>query len=974
MAIPLSNEMKEVRAPRTAEIMPMDNQRLIEGMGQMALGMNRQMQDTARGAFKAGQQGRDQQDAFKRNEAERIYNERTTELNTQLAQKEGEERVKFQPKYEAEMKLASDTYEAAINKVHNFDIREGSKRSINAWNNRNASNYQYENYKNESELQEKSAAQALVASNRRRLEVVSPAQTLESLQAMLSDDTDNGFGFKHEEDIIRQFYGGRKGEPEEVVEQRIKDYKSKALIAMANRYNQQTMALDGYTGYKVGTGLLEWGQANNLINSEEATNAKREMQTERLDACFKMHPEDFVKNGRYNIEWAREIAKDLTVDELLKSIGKASNGSGLGAGAQVALDELSLKRNREFYNQFLSDGMGFLAGSVPQAYRDEFVNEANIDYIGSQEKARRNSFSSITKAVNYIAKIDSLLQNNRIAIAADGSSVEVNDSKPGSRENELKAKGYKIATLGQQDELLKTRNMLIAHLEHQNHTGALDRMARGDNFLRRYIPGFQKKLSNSEAQILKQVRATFNNVRPKAIRGWDPEAGFGPISMFTGPIKAINRIRKYGWNWQLDSKSLPMATQFDTQMANTYMALSQAAQITGVSLDDIASETGNTPVQPKVKQIQIVNGEKKEVIAEDQKSAPITFNDAFSYYLAAQTVDTQGDDFMRALTNSDMPEAAKIAAFKHEKLSEGFDTEKQTYTYSNSINRTFASLNPIGNLYNAAGGKNPYISSMLGVMPNVSNQSIAAVAATIKAAAKKTFTKDEAANPVLQPNNPLASIAYDLEDGDAPGEPKSYQQLMADRKVFSQDDAMAYITRRDNDFYADKMITDEELAEPNSDLRIFYVEDHDMQSVLQNRAMTYSLGLPEDASTREITLDQVANSATEMMVPEEPTVHMAKKPSDNKNNFSVINNKVVFLTPEGYNYLWSNNFLGGFESEPQRFNALLGARKKMVSENRDNTANGKSIEDDPNKTSFKSLPEVPLYLTIPDKDKPFDFR
>ena len=325
MAIPLSNEMKEVRAPRTAEIMPMDNQRLIEGMGQMALGMNRQMQDTARGAFKAGQQGRDQQDAFKRNEAERIYNERTTELNTQLAQKEGEERVKFQPKYEAEMKLASDTYEAAINKVHNFEIREGSKRSINAWNNRNASNYQYENYKNETNLQEKAMGQALITDNNKRINAVSVADTAESLFRYANDPD---LGFSHGEQLIRDFYKNRMGLPDEVIDQYVKDYKSKGYLAMANRLVQVTKETTGNAAYTPALNFLNMGIKNGDLDPTEGIKMKRELETERLNLNVSHHPEWFVgKDGKFNPRERNRYAPDLTQYEYERIIKNAEQAA-----------------------------------------------------------------------------------------------------------------------------------------------------------------------------------------------------------------------------------------------------------------------------------------------------------------------------------------------------------------------------------------------------------------------------------------------------------------------------------------------------------------------------------------------------------------------------------------------------------------------------------------------------------------------
>lgn len=325
MAIPLSNEMREVRAPRTAELRPVDNQQFLQNMGNMALGMNRQMQEQFRGGLKLGQEILDQRDAFKRNEAERIYNERTTELNTELAQKEGEERVKFQPKYEAEMKRASDTYEAAINKVHNFEIREGSKRSINAWNNRNASNYQYENYKNETNLQEKAMGQALITDNNKRINAVSVADTAESLFQYANDPD---LGFAHGEQLIRDFYKNRMGLPDEVVDQYVKDYKSKGYLAMANRLVQVTKETTGNAAYTPALNFLNMGINNGDLDPTEGIKMKRELETERLNLNVAHHPEWFVgKDGKFNPHERNRYAPDLTQYEYERIIKNAEQAA-----------------------------------------------------------------------------------------------------------------------------------------------------------------------------------------------------------------------------------------------------------------------------------------------------------------------------------------------------------------------------------------------------------------------------------------------------------------------------------------------------------------------------------------------------------------------------------------------------------------------------------------------------------------------
>lgn len=350
MAIPLSNEMREVQAPRTAELKPIDNQQFLQSMGNAALGMNRQMQETIRGGFKAAQQIRDQQDAFKRNEAERIYNERTTELNTQLAQKQGEERVKFQPKYEAEMKLASDTYEAAINKVHNFEIREGSKRSINAWNNRNASNYQYANYQNETNLQQSSLAQTLIDKNRQRVQSITGAETPSSLVATALNPA-SGYDFAQDAEKIRQFYGLRKGEPAEVVEERVKDYQNKAAQAMAIRYAQlakkNSPSLDYKDAESVYNGILK-GLG---IEDGFAIEGRRVLQQAKIDAMAKDPYERalLMTDGQFDLGKAHYYAPDLSDEERQKALHDANGSTRSRSGNGGSNTDVSAGSAEEYF-------------------------------------------------------------------------------------------------------------------------------------------------------------------------------------------------------------------------------------------------------------------------------------------------------------------------------------------------------------------------------------------------------------------------------------------------------------------------------------------------------------------------------------------------------------------------------------------------------------------------------------------------
>lgn len=391
MAIPLSNEMREAQAPRTANVQPMDNSALLGKMGEAALSMNRQMQEGIRGAMNLGQKIMDQNDAFKRNEAEREYNERTTQLNTELAQKQGEERVKYQPKYEAEMKLASDKYEAAINKVSNFEIREGSKRAINAWNNRNASNYQYENYKNQTNLQEKSMGQALVTSTRNLYNAITPADNYKSIMALLQNPD---MGFAHGEQLIRDFYGTRMGMPAEVVEEYVKDYKSKALTMAANRLAEITDNVDTNAAYDNSLALINEGIKNGSINPEEGVKVKRDLEDQKLDMIAETNPGVLINaDGTYNFKAAHRFAPDMTRKEIYKKISASSKGSG-GAGAGLFQEQLSQMAVDEWNDMVYKSGWG--AELATDDYR-----ERRADLIKGKRKSSGKAVTDLIRFINF---------------------------------------------------------------------------------------------------------------------------------------------------------------------------------------------------------------------------------------------------------------------------------------------------------------------------------------------------------------------------------------------------------------------------------------------------------------------------------------------------------------------------------------------------------------------------------------------
>jgi len=407
MAIPLSDDQREVRAPRTANLKAVNPQPAANQMAQAQLSLQEQFSRLGESAVKARQRWEMADDAFKRNEAERKYNRDTSYWNEWISEKEGEERQKAMPKYEAEMKLASDAYEAAINKVRNFEIRENSKRSINAWNTRNASNYQYENYKNETNLQEKAMGEALVSSTRNLYKAITPADNAQSVLNLLNDPN---LGFAHGEEKIREFYGVRKGMPAEVVDEYVKDYKSKALTMAANRLAELTDQVGTNAAYDQSIKLINDGIKNNLINAEEGVKVKRDLEDQKLDMIAETNPGVLVNgDGTYNFAAAHRYAPDLTRKEIYKKLSSAKKNSG--NGTNQALEQIA-DIGTELWN----------ASVEKLGYGEKYTTDDYRNNPDNKEKFKQQRHDSRTEGLDLIRlwMLGRALKNGVVEIDENG--------------------------------------------------------------------------------------------------------------------------------------------------------------------------------------------------------------------------------------------------------------------------------------------------------------------------------------------------------------------------------------------------------------------------------------------------------------------------------------------------------------------------------------------------------------------------
>lgn len=436
MAIPISDDLKQIQAPRTANLAAPDaasNSKLfLQGQQQLSSALG-QMGEAAIGA---GQRYERTQEAFKRNEAERIYNREFTYWNEWLKEKQGWERIEAQKKYEAEMNRAKDEYEARINKVRDFEMREGSKRSINQLNTSNAANYQYDNYKNETQMHKQSMEQSVLDSYRNSLAQVNNLTDIKQANIILVPALESAT------EKIKDFYYNRMGFSDEMVAEYVRDARGKMVIGMANRIMQQTKQLGGGSGYEVSHKLIEQGIKSKDINYEVGVEALREIETEYIKAVAIDNPEKLAdSNGNFSFDKARPLAKNLAENELRQTFNSAKNSnSGYSAEQRQMAEEVSTEAVDKFFNEAYKRFSHFLDAKDVIRLSGQNQKQAEEKIKGDKEYWAGGWFRFAADPNEYVTELLSLynqaesLYNLQID-AEDGTPYETKDQREFAAKN-----------------------------------------------------------------------------------------------------------------------------------------------------------------------------------------------------------------------------------------------------------------------------------------------------------------------------------------------------------------------------------------------------------------------------------------------------------------------------------------------------------------------------------------------------------
>ena len=963
MAIPLSNDQEVIQATRTADIKPVDVTPILNNMAKSTLQMSRQAQETAQSGIKLGQNIINQQDVFKRNEAERIYKERTSQLNTQLSQTQGEERVKFQPKYEAEMKLASDEYTAAINKISSFEIREASRNSVNAWNQHNASTYQYENYKNSLQLQEKSTAQALVTDAKNRYDLITSVDNAKSLRELFLDPN---LGVSHGDEMIRDFYGRVMGEPDEVVEQRIQDYHAKSVQGMAIRLAQARSGLDPRTDWTESEDFINWAQVEGLIDKDDAIETKRAIQDKKLDTIARLYPGELLTNGVYSLSKAKAYAKDLDDKELLERINTGSSGSSSGASAasKEVVEEMSMYALDNMYN-YIARNLPHIDGLIPkdkhpEQYDPNYGTKEWYNTIASKKEDTKKTLQDISTALS----MTNFGINQRFAVnPITNESLEVEESGANS-ENNLKKRGFKILNSTSQKEFLRIQNSLLSHLHSIWKSGKLDEILnkRGDSF------------DAEQTHFLKEVRRAFEKDDLPKNSTWYNIKKYG----------FINGFLRFD---ETKHAQTPMNIQLNTILNNSKLASGVASNITGIPSNSSFSLT-TQPVQARSLQENEDTQSMEWTI--DQNLPKVTYNQVYTYEMAKRNRAELGQKYMEMFQGETT--ADKVAsAFAHPELSKELDEISdgvKTYNYAEGMHYintavrgitvpgkmlNWALDKTVGDLYKSVSPADQTIWSGINAIKNIFTSNIEedkkeTTLSLEMQRIKKHLLENNAAELTTSKKENLEGLIYDMEQGDMPDGTKSISQVYSDGRAVNQEQYDNYINRHDNiNRTINDVIDRNGLLLDDANTRIFMINNSDMKRALDNMNTSIVMGSPNP--TPNIGLQQIISSAIEVEMPATPVSDIKRIQSIQSDNIDFNNANMVFMTEEGNNYVLHDGWLEYFSCEPSKFYSILGMMNTFkhtgnyVPSTVINTSNIKL-----NKEQMVAL------LSVPDKDIPFDFR
>lgn len=446
MPIPLSNQQRQVQAPRVARgfVDPDAAARSINEAFKPAMNAIQNMQSGVNSALKMAKANMQAEEQTKANDALTKYFSIREENDTQMQQLKGADAIAYRDKYYQD---AEKSYYEALNAIDSLTdatVREDARRQLNRYNMSSAQRSSMYFY----EQQEKYYNDALDAKlvNDKNITLNNftgnALQDLKSLEEAI---------IQGQADITARY--ATQGVAPEVITQKLREYSTDMATQAVDTAVRQAILHNNQDPYAVGLQML-YNIPEQFLSEQDRINVARGYEKERLGLLAYRNPNLLVSPDRQlNESFLMQAAPNLTwlerwqaAETALNTINAAKNSSagGLSTADLQALatwDEENKNNYRNWKRNF-----GFMTQSEINDYtvglsksdKDEFLEDIN----------ERRANMKISDAAMQYATILNLMHSpiavNQYGQYYQGQIQTQNGTIPVSEQERLAQMGYHI--------------------------------------------------------------------------------------------------------------------------------------------------------------------------------------------------------------------------------------------------------------------------------------------------------------------------------------------------------------------------------------------------------------------------------------------------------------------------------------------------------------------------------------------------
>lgn len=446
MPIPLSNQQRQVQAPRVARgfVDPDAAARSIREAFRPAMNAIQNMQSSVNSALKMAKANKQAEEQTKANDALTKYFSIREENDTQMQQLKGADAIAYRDKYYQD---AEKSYYEALNAIDSLTdatVREDARRQLNRYNMSSAQRSSMYFY----EQQEKYYNDALDAKlvNDKNITLNNftgnPMQDLQSLEEAI---------IQGQADITARY--ATQGLAPEVITQKLREYSTDMATQAVDTAVRRAILRNNQDPYAVGLQML-YNIPEQFLSEQNRINVARGYEKERLGLWSYRNPsllvgpdgqpnESFLEQAAPNLTWLERWQVAETALNTINAAKKSSAGDLSTADLQALAtwDEENKNNYRNWKRNF-----GFMTQSEINDYtvgmsksdKDEFLEDIN----------ERRANMKISDAAMQYATILNLMHSpiavNQYGQHYQGQIQTQNGTIPASEQERLAQMGYHI--------------------------------------------------------------------------------------------------------------------------------------------------------------------------------------------------------------------------------------------------------------------------------------------------------------------------------------------------------------------------------------------------------------------------------------------------------------------------------------------------------------------------------------------------